>query len=29
MAAAVLIGYIIQGLMLWFQYRKLNTGFKN
>lgn len=29
MAAAVLIGYIIPGLLLWLQYRKLNNGPKN
>ena len=29
MAAAVLIGYIIPGLLLWLEYRKLNIGLKN
>ncbi len=29
MAAAVLIGYIIPGLLLWLEYRKLNNGLKN
>ncbi len=29
MAAAVLIGYIIPGLLLWLQYRKLNNDLKN
>ena len=29
MAAAVLIGYIIPGLLLWLEYRKLNKGLKN
>lgn len=29
MAGAVLIGYIIPGLLLWLQYRKLNNGLKN
>lgn len=29
MAGAVLIGYIIPGLILWMQYRKLNNGLKN
>lgn len=29
MAAAVLIGYIIPGLLLWVQYRKLNKGTQN
>jgi hypothetical protein len=29
MACAVLIGYIIPGLLLWLQYRKLNNGLKN
>jgi hypothetical protein len=29
MAAAVLIGYIIPGLLLWLQYRKLNNSLKN
>lgn len=29
MAAAVLIGYIIPGLLLWMEYRKLHNGLKN
>lgn len=29
MAGAVLIGYIIPGLLLWMQYRKLNNALKN
>ena len=29
MAAAVLIGYIIPGLLLWLKYRKLNNVPKN
>lgn len=29
MAAAVLIGYIIPGILLWRQYRKLNNNLKN
>ena len=29
MAAAVLIGYIIPGLLLWLKYRKLNNSLKN
>lgn len=29
MAAAVLIGYIIPGLLLWLKYRKLNNSVKN
>jgi hypothetical protein len=29
MAAAVLIGYIIPGILLWLEYRKLNNGLKN
>ncbi|MBK8522003.1 MAG: hypothetical protein WAT20_08120 [Ferruginibacter sp.] len=29
MATAVLIGYIIPGLLLWLEYRKLNNGLEN
>ena len=29
MAGAVLIGYIIPGILLWLQYRKLNNGLNN
>jgi len=29
MAGAVLIGYIIPGLLLWMKYKKINSSLKN